>query len=477
LATQLVSADKSQRSQAAEQLGRYGNAAKIAAPLLAKVMREDADANVAHTAAVALARLGRPSVKHLIEALDDESAAVRQRAVAALALIGPDARPATPALIKLLKNDEAVIRSAAAYALGEIGGDPEQLPAALCQALADPAADVQRQAGLALVNLGEEAVPALRELLKSKEASRRRDASQLLAAIGPDARDAAGDLALLLKDNDVQIRAAGAAALGSLGKEAQDAMPTLLELLRTEKNYEMQIQTFQTITLVGSKDPPSLQKALKEINDTTRWATPFVLRQFGPKPKAAVPHLIKALGDKEAGTRLAATLALGEIGDEARVSASALAKVLQDPSPNVRVAAAAALASVDPKQDALAKQHFALALANAQKAMILAQAQFQKQAAQLKKLVAAGGLVRPINRQALSDPMIQGFYSQVIDQKIMLSAYRPVSKTHFRDLKEFEITRLTTEVDRVINYDFGPEAIPALVRGINLAAIYNLGFC
>lgn len=471
LATQLVSPDKSHRSQAAEQLGRYGNAAKIAAPLLSKVMREDSDAKVAQKAAVALARLGRPSVKYLIDALNDESAAVRQRAAGALALIGPDARAAAPALMQTLKDDgSSQIRGAAAYALGEIGGDPEQVPPALCQALADPAPDVQRQAGLALATLGDETVPALRDLLKSREPNRRRDAAQVLEAIGPDARDAAADLALLLKDKEAQVRAAGAAALAALGKEAQDAMPTLLEVLRTDKSYEVQLQTFQAITLVGSKDPASLQKALKEINDNTRWATPFILKQFGPRAKDAVPHLIKALSHKDSGTRLAAALALGEIGADAKAAVPGLMKILKDTSSSVRMGAAAALASIDPKQEAQGKHQFVLALAQAEKALITAM-EPQKKGLSVQE-AAARGLIRPIDRRALVDPVVQAQYNQVIDLHLFVSSYQRASR-YFRDLRQ---TQLSTELTRVIN-QFGPESSPALVRGINLAAIYDLGFC
>jgi HEAT repeat protein len=372
-------------------------------------------------------------------------------------------------------DENPKVRAAAAYALGELGGVPDAA-LELCRAMGDPAAEVQRQSALALTALGEAAVPELRKLLKDKESPLRREAVQVLAAMGSDARSAAEDLALLLKDKDATLRAAAASALAALGKDAQDAMPTLLEVLRTDKNYQVQLETFQAITLVGSKEPAKLQQALREINETTRWAAPFVLKQFGPKAKDAVPHLTRALGNKDAGTRLAAALALGEIGAEAKAAASALAKAQQDTSPQVRVAAAAALASVDPKQEALAKQQFVVALAQTEKAMAASQARLQK-TGQILQRAAAQGLVRPIDWRAVNDPAVQSYYQQIIDQKIFLSAYRKASSIYSPNWGSVEWTKLIDEVDRRIAREFGPEGIPALVRGVNLSGIYKLGFC
>lgn len=84
-------------------------------------------------------------------------------------------------------------------------------------------------------------------------------------------------------------------------------------------------------------------------------------------------------------------------------------------------------------------------------------------------------LLQPMDRRALTDPAIQVQYNQVIDQILMLSAYQP------RKMKKgdprLQLSRQMQAQARDLISQMGPEAIPALVRGINLGARYNLGFC
>lgn len=83
----LALADKDARRRGAAVLGHHGNAAKGAAATLAYTMECDPDNATANEAAVALAKIGRAGVPHLIEGLKHVRAAVRQRAAAALARI------------------------------------------------------------------------------------------------------------------------------------------------------------------------------------------------------------------------------------------------------------------------------------------------------------------------------------------------------------------------------------------------------
>src|SRR5205085_5616449 len=127
-----------------------------------------------------------------------------------------------------------------------------------------------------------------------------------------------------------------AQALAGLGEDAQAAIPALLQVLRTENTLEVQQQVLRAIVRNGSKDMPGLLKALGEINDVGRWATPYILKQFGPKARDAVPHLVKHLGDPDMGKRLSAAIALGEIGADALEAMPTLVKATQDPTPTVR---------------------------------------------------------------------------------------------------------------------------------------------
>jgi HEAT repeat protein len=467
----LASAKKAERLQGAALLGRFGSAAKGAAATLDYTMRDDPDTAVANEAAAALAKIGRAGVPYLIAALKHERAAVRQRAAAALALIGPEARSAAPALLTALKDDSAQVRAVAAKALGEVGADPHKVAPALCQALRDPAPQVNKQAGPALASIGEGAVPALRKVLQGDDVHSRRDAAQALAMIGPAAKSAAEDLAALLQDGDRQVRAAGAGALASLGEEAQEAIPALLEVLRKETRLEVQQQVVQAISRIGSKDMPGLLKALREINDVGRWATPFILTQFGPRAKDAVPHLIKTLGDQDPGRRLSAAVALGEIGAEAQEAIPALVKALEDPSPVVRGGAAVALRKLDPRRKAAAEQRLALAFEQIDKELQASVTQLRQRRSLLVDALQQPRGLRPVNRMALTNPLIQQHYNSIVDAHMFFTTCTTDAigpSMFYNPDKRLKDTSWISS--------FGPEAVPALVRGINLASIYRIGF-
>jgi HEAT repeat protein len=465
----LASARKAERLQGVALLGRFGSAARGAAPTLDYTMRDDPDTAVANEAAASLAKIGRAGVPYLTAALRHERAAVRQCAAAALALIGPEARSAAPALLMALKDDSAQVRAVAAHALGEVKGDPRVIVPALSLALDDRAPEVKKQAGLALVSLGNDAVPGLREVLKSAVPALRRDAAQLLGMMGTDAKEAAGDLALLLKDDEPQVRAAAAGALAAMGKEAQAAIPALLQVLRTEKRFEVQQCAFQAIRAIGSRDLPGLLKAVREIDQAGRWAIPYVLIQFGPQAKDAVPQLIKLLADPDAGHRVGAALALGKIGAEAQEAIPALLRALQDPNPAVRGSAAIALTRLDPRRKAVTEQH----LDQTDRTLQATAQRLWSMRAQLTVAAEPFRGLRPVNRAALTDPGIQGHFNSVVDMTLAASECAPGGRIR---LPGGENAKWTTMVQNLID-NAGPEAVPALVRGINLAGQYQIGFC
>ncbi len=67
---------------------------------------------------------------------------------------------------------------------------------------------------------GSKVVPELRASLRDADPRKRVQAIQLLAAIGPDAKEAVEDLEISLKDVDVPVRVAAIEALGKLGPAA-----------------------------------------------------------------------------------------------------------------------------------------------------------------------------------------------------------------------------------------------------------------
>jgi HEAT repeat protein len=463
------SSKRAERLGAAKGLGYYGNAAKDAVPLLGRALREEDDPVVVQELALALARIGPAALPELLGAMKDGVPAVRRSAVLALTKFGPEAKEAVPVLVFALKDSDGSTRALAAQALGEIGGEPERVVPALCLAFRDPDANVRKQAGLALVSLGATAVAGLKETLKDGDPILRRDAATVLGALGPDAKEAVPDLVGLLKDREAEVRAAGAGAVGAIGKGAAEALPLLLDLLQDQRDFATQRQAFVALRRIGSADVPGLLQKLREINGKGRWATPFVLKQFGPKAKDAVPHLVKTLGDPEVGMRLGAVFALGEIGPEAQAAIPALGKILDDPSPVVRAAVTVALPRLDPRRQAAAEKKFTDAFTQTEAAFTAAQGRLHTDRLFMDAAFAQPG--RPLNRLAFADPLTQARYSAVIN------IFTLVSKCGDSGLGLDLLRREKMKADTArLIARFGPEAVPALVSGLNQVGTFNTGF-
>jgi len=97
----------------------------------------------------------RLTLESLSEALQSPDQTVRLDAIGSLGHLGCKARRAVPVLLDALKDDSAAVRKQAALALGEIGSRASIR--ALRDALQDEDARVRRCAVLALMNIGAEA--------------------------------------------------------------------------------------------------------------------------------------------------------------------------------------------------------------------------------------------------------------------------------------------------------------------------------
>lgn len=162
-----------------------------------------------------------PAVKPLIDLLADKDEGTRQRAAVALGKIGPKALPAVPALAKLLKQEKnADLRNSAATALGGIGSDardavPDLLVALKTKETHDAAAAALVKIGRRAVPL---LAIALEDEATKRDV--RVDILTILGDIGPDARDAVPAIkAVLAKDEFPTTQRAGKAALEKIQKK------------------------------------------------------------------------------------------------------------------------------------------------------------------------------------------------------------------------------------------------------------------
>jgi hypothetical protein len=145
-------------------------------------------------------------------------------------------------LIQALEDEAAAMRKAAAEALGEVGPEEEGVVPALAQALGDEDEDVRWAAAEALEAIGPqaaEAVPALMQALEDEDNSVtvRRAAAQALGAIGPQAVEAVPALARALGDESSTLSEDAAEALGRIGPGAVEAIPALILALENEVEF------------------------------------------------------------------------------------------------------------------------------------------------------------------------------------------------------------------------------------------------
>jgi HEAT repeat protein len=92
--------------------------------------------------------------------------------------------------------------------------------------------DMPETAARALGRIGEAAVPQLTQALSDPNPLVRKRAADVLARIGPDAKDAVPALIRSLGDRDEEVRKAATRALGEIGPGAAEAVPRLIEALR-----------------------------------------------------------------------------------------------------------------------------------------------------------------------------------------------------------------------------------------------------
>lgn len=134
------------RLHAAKALGEAKDARAVE-PLIVAL----GDKSCGHTAANALAKIGKPAVETLIVALKNENPFVRRNAAEALGEI-KDASAVKP-LIDALKDNDLIVRRNAAKALGKIKDSSAE--ESLTSALKDESPAVRRNAAIALREMGK----------------------------------------------------------------------------------------------------------------------------------------------------------------------------------------------------------------------------------------------------------------------------------------------------------------------------------
>lgn len=92
----------------------------------------------------------------------------------------------------------------------------------------------QEAAADALGRIGAQAIPYLQQALRSPDSETKKQAAEVLARMGSDAKPAVNDLIVLLDDPDLEVRKVAVRTLGRIGPDAAAAIPALMRTLVEE---------------------------------------------------------------------------------------------------------------------------------------------------------------------------------------------------------------------------------------------------
>ena len=287
VAEDLSSPDPAVRADAVRRLGHAVNLDAVAVGGHLIRALADNDAAVREQAAEGLGHAGATVqvVQGLITAFGDPVAAVRRAAAAALGDLGPGAASAGNALAALVKDEDATVRQAAAAALGKVGAT------------------------------SPEVLDALSSALRNKDDSALR--GRAARALGQPRHGSAALTILLaaMDDADAAVRREVVQAIGAMpATHAAHMEPPLRRVVASDPEASVRIEALHALVKLGAAGVAGLGKALADSDRLVRWWATIHLKELGGAARAAVPDLERVAGsDTEEWIRASAQRALDAV--------------------------------------------------------------------------------------------------------------------------------------------------------------------
>lgn len=187
------------------------------------------------------------------------------------------------------------------------------------------------------VQLTEGDIDARRSAAKATLAAEREMQMQLLPTI----------IELLEQEKDGQIRLALFDTVTELGPQAAEAVPALVNAVRKNfgGNYNEELHQDYRAALalasVGAEAVDGLRELLSEEKESRRAEAAMALGRIGAAAQAAIPDLIERLGDESDRVRRDVIVALGAIGEPVVQPLMATSQANGDAPVSARIRAAA----------------------------------------------------------------------------------------------------------------------------------------
>ncbi len=359
------------RIQAAQALVLFGRTARPALNALESAMTSDNAALEAHAATAFLAAGGDLAKARLAfeRALKARTESIQADVLHKMSEVGDRLEPLAPVILPFLDSDEREVRIAAARTLSKfsaaakipakaiaarmVAGDSReryQLAQSL-SAMGPLAVDAMPEliaslddlgngspnpALTCLANIGLEAKAAVPKLVGILEGGKKlqfhsSQTIEVLAAIGPGAKEATAALAARLKDPKDYQRSKVLKALGCIGPDAKVALPAIEKLVDDQDLIVSAWARFATVRIAGTKEPHLTvlrqmwedQRELRLPNGGFRFGTDFpdLCVQLGPDAAPFRDLLLADFLDPKVGVGTQATIAksLGKMASDADV--------------------------------------------------------------------------------------------------------------------------------------------------------------
>ncbi|MCY3019140.1 MAG: HEAT repeat domain-containing protein [Planctomycetota bacterium] len=301
-----------------------------------------------HAARIVTA-MGRAAVPALKTAAQHNDASVRRAVAESLLAIGAEAEPALPELITLARDGNADTRRSAIKCLAGIGPPAREAIPALVEVLKESGGTCPEALdAIRAIGPQEAHVPALAALLSGKGHPESGRICQLLAAMGPAAKEAVPILIRTGMDKETNLLLEVSRALGAIGDPAVKPVLSLVEEALPETRYDEQKMRFFSAVIHGLA--PSLRNELPVLlrllrNDRWQYIAMSGLQGVG---QPAVQPVMELLDDKDRRVRRAAMVTLGRMGAAGRPAVPRLIEISRDQDRFARREAILALSTLAP---------------------------------------------------------------------------------------------------------------------------------
>jgi HEAT repeat protein len=276
-------------------LALFGAVAAPAAPSVRKAALDSTATESVRLAAIdGLSRIGPaaptviPTLLEILSTARNDPAmqhTLQRAAIEALGMQRAAAASATPALTQLLDDTDPVLRREAAAALGMIGPAAGQSESGLWERfLYDEDPTVGDAAGKSLVQLGPQTLPTFQQVLDEGDAGLRERVATQMAGFGPSGATALPTLLQLQADPEPSVRMAVAEAVRSISRQPQPAANTAVELL-TANDRGVRRRAYRLLQSLGPQVvvvQPQLESLSSHPDRTIRSAVERLREQIHP---------------------------------------------------------------------------------------------------------------------------------------------------------------------------------------------------